>query len=299
MRHQESFALGLASLCLTAAALGQQPPAQNLTVHPLKEGVAYWVEGGGGNSTVVIGNKGVIVVDAKTTQAQGEQLVAEIKKLTPKPISTVILTHSDGDHVNGLAGFPDGLTIIAHQNDKAEQEAALKAGGRAAPPANRLPTEVVTKDKETKKIDGVKVTLLHWAPAHTSGDLVVFFPDLKIVATGDIIATQLPDALIHLNKNGSSEGWVKTAKGIVSLNADTFVPGHGQIQTKEDIEKRLTTVQEKRDKIIQMVKEGKSLDEIRQAVGDNPPPAAGQGRRPGFQSFTEVVYDEQTKASGK
>jgi glyoxylase-like metal-dependent hydrolase (beta-lactamase superfamily II) len=286
------FVIGLALCCCSAWA--QQPPAQSLTVHPLKEGAVYWVEGGGGNSTVVIGQNGVIVVDAKTTPDGGRQLVGEIAKLTPKPITHVILTHSDGDHVNGLAGFPDGLTIIAHQGNKSEQDAALKSGGRGAPPANRLPTQVVTKDKETMKIDGVNVTLLHWAPAHTSGDLVVFFPEQKLVATGDIIATQLPDALIHLEKNGSSEGWIKTVKGIVGLNADQFVPGHGNLQTKADIQARLTAVQEKRNKISAMAKEGKSLDEIRQAVGDAPP-AAGGGRGPVFASFTQVVYQESTK----
>ena len=285
------FVIGLALSCLSA--LAQQQPL-SLTVHSLKEGSTYWIEGGGGNSTVVIGQNGVIIVDAKTTPEGGKQLVAEISKLTPKRITHVILTHSDGDHVNGLAGFPDGLTIIAHQNNKNEQEAALKSGGRGAPPANRLPTQVVSKDKETMKIDGVNVTLLHWAPAHTSGDLVVLFPDQRLVATGDIIATQLPDALIHLEKNGSSEGWIKTVKGIVALNADQFVPGHGNLQTKADIESRLTAVQEKRNKIAAMVKEGKSLDEIRQAVGDAPPPAPG-GRGPNFPSFTQVVYQELTK----
>lgn len=249
----------------------------------------YWVEGAGGNSTVVIGQNGVIVVDAKTTPAAGKQLVAEIAKLTPKPITHVILTHSDGDHVNGLAGFPDGLTIIAHQNDKMEQEMALKAGGRGAPPANRLPTMAVTKDKQTMKIDGVNVTLLHWAPAHTSGDLVVLFPDLRIVATGDIVATQLPDALIHMEKHGSSMGWVETMKGIIALNADQFIPGHGDLQTKADLQKRLAYTQNERNQIASMVKEGKSLDEIRKAVGDQ---SAAGGR---FPSFTQVVYEELTK----
>jgi len=83
-------------------------------------------------------------------------------------------------------------------------------------------------------------------------------------------------------------------KGIVALNADQFVPGHGNLQTKADIESRLTAVQEKRNKIAAMVKEGKSLDEIRQAVGDASPPAPG-GRGPNFPSFTQVVYQELTK----
>jgi cyclase len=289
------FAFAL--FCLAGIAIAQQP--QGLTVHPLKEGTVYWIEGGGGNSGVVIGQNGVIIIDAKTTADGGKQLLAEVAKLTPKPVTHVILTHSDGDHVNGLAAFPDGLTIIAHQNNKKEQETALSAAGRGAPPANRLPTQVVTKDKESMKIDGVNVTLLHWAPAHTSGDLVVYLPDQKIVFTGDIIAANRPDPLIHLEKNGSSEGWIKTTKGIVALNADSFVPGHGDLQTKAEVQKRLTDTEEKRSKIQAMVKQGKSLDDIKAAVGDTTAAPAGgkKGGGPNFPTFTEVVYQEITKKS--
>ena len=140
----------------------------------------------------------------------------------------------------------------------------------------------------------MKVEVLHWAPAHTSGDLVVFLPAEKIVFTGDIITTQ-PDALIHLEKHGSSEGWVTTAKGIAALNADQFVPGHGDVLTKAAVQKKATDVTAKRAKIVALVKQGKSLNEIKTAVGD-PPPAQGKGGRgPGFASFTEVVYQELTK----
>jgi glyoxylase-like metal-dependent hydrolase (beta-lactamase superfamily II) len=225
-------------------------------------------------------------------------LLDDIAKITPKPVTMVILTHSDGDHVNGLASFPDGIRIIAHENNKKEQEAALTAGGRGAPPAGHLPTQVVTKNKENLKLDGVKVELLHWGPAHTSGDLVVYFPDQRIVFTGDIIATQLPDPLIHLEKNGSSEGWITTTKGIVALNADQFVPGHGDVQSKAAIQKRLGDTEAKRAKIRDLIAQGKSLDEIKTAVGD-PPPAQGRGGRgPNFASFTEVVYKELTANKG-
>jgi cyclase len=275
-------------------ASAQAPAQAPFMTHQLNPNV-YWVEGGGGNSGVIIGDKGVIVVDAKTTPAGGKELLESIAKITPKPVTTVILTHSDGDHVNGLAAFPAGITVIAHENNKKEQEAALAAGGRGAPPADRLPTQVVSKNKDNLKVDGVKLELLHWAPAHTSGDLVVYLPDQKIVFTGDIIATQRPDPLIHLEKNGSSEGWITTTKGIAALNAEQFVPGHGDIQTKAEIQKRLTDTEAKRAKIKELVAQGKSLEEIKAAVGD-PPPAQG-GRGPNFASFTEVVYKELTKKS--
>jgi cyclase len=293
--YQFVFA-ALGALSLAGAALAQGQQQAPFMTHQLKPNV-YWIEGGGGNSTVIIGDKGVIVVDAKTSAAGGKELLEDIAKITPKPVTTVILTHSDGDHVNGLASFPAGIAIIAQENCKKEMQTALSAGGRGAPPADHLPTQVISKNKENLKIDGVKLELLHWAPAHTSGDLVVYLPTEKIVATGDIIATQLPDPLIHREKNGTSEGWIATAKGIVSLNADTFIPGHGNVQTKADIEKRLSDAEAKRAKVKELVAEGKSLDEIRAAVGDQPP-AQGRGRGPNFPSFTQVVYEELTVKKG-
>src|SRR5579871_1071586 len=173
----------------TAAALAQAPPAAPFQAHQLKPNV-YWIEGGGGNSGVIIGDKGVIVIDAKTTPAGGKELLDNIAKITPKPVTTVILTHSDGDHVNGLASFPAGVKVIAHEGNKKEQEAALAAGGRGAPPADHLPTQVISKNKDSLKIEGVSFELYHWAPAHTSGDLVVYLPGDQIVFTGDIIAAQ-------------------------------------------------------------------------------------------------------------
>ena len=288
------FLAGPAFVSLASLAFAQGPAPAPLMVHQLAANV-YWVEGGGGNSGVIVGDKGVIVVDAKTTPAGGKELLDDIAKITPKPVTTVILTHSDGDHVNGLASFPKGVAVIAHENNKKEQEAALSAGGRGAPPADRLPTQVVSKNKENLKIGGVKIEVLHWAPAHTSGDLVVYLPDQKIVFTGDIIATQLPDPLIHLEKNGSSEGWIATAKGIAALNSDKFVPGHGDVQTKAAIQKRLADAEMKRTKIMELVAQGKSLDQIKAAV--DPAPAAngkGGGKGPAFASFTEVVYRELT-----
>ena len=288
------FAAVTAFVICNVPAVAQAPTPAPLMTHQLKPNV-YWVEGGGGNSAVIVGDKGVIVVDSKTTPAQGKELLENIAKITPKPVTTVILTHSDGDHVNGLASFPAGITIIAHENNKAEQQKALAAGGRGAPPADHLPTQVVAKNKENLKIDGVKIQVLHWAPAHTSGDLVVYLPDQKIVFTGDIIATQLPDPLIHLEKNGSSEGWITTTKGIVALNADQFVPGHGDVLMKDAVQKRLTDAEAKRAKIKDLVAQGKSLDEIKAAVGDQPPAQGRGGRGPAFASFTEVVYRELTK----
>jgi glyoxylase-like metal-dependent hydrolase (beta-lactamase superfamily II) len=276
------------------SASAQQPPAP-LAVHQLKPNL-YWVEGAGGNSGVIVGDKGVIVIDAKITAAGAKEMLDDIAKITPKPVTTVILTHSDQDHVVGLSSFPSGVKIIAHEGNKKEMEAALAAGGRGAPPADRLPNQVISKKEESLKIEGEKIELYHWAPAHTSGDLVIYLPAEKVVFTGDIIAMQLPDPLVHLEKQGSSEGWIATAKGMVALKSDQYVPGHGDVQPKAVIQKRLADAEAKRAKIRELVAQGKSLDEVKAAV--DPPPAQGQGaggRGPQFATFTQVVYQELTK----
>jgi len=293
------FTLTLKRLAVFAAAgalvLAQGPPPQGLTPHQLKPNV-WWLEGGGGNTGVIVGNTGVIVIDAKTTPAFGKMIIEEVAKITPKPITHVIETHSDGDHVNGLASFPAGLVIVAQETNKKEQAAALAKGGNGAPPAEHQPTQVITKTKETFTFDGEKVELYHWAPAHTGGDLVVYLPGEKIVFGGDLIPVQGPDPVIHAEKNGSSEGWIRTMHGVVKLNAELIVPGHGNPQTRAAVEGRLKASEEKRARVIAMVKERKSLAEIKAAVDDNSPPPAGGERRPAtFASFSEIVYNEVKK----
>jgi glyoxylase-like metal-dependent hydrolase (beta-lactamase superfamily II) len=337
-----AVALGVAA---TAVSAQQGPPGgggggagrgaapQPLVVHQLKPNV-YWVEGAGGNSGVIVGKKGVIVVDAKTSAAGATELIADIAKITPKPVTTIFLTHSDGDHVNGLQSFPKGLTIIAHENGKTEMQAAPNAAAGGAL-ADYMPTRTVKKNKEDMTIDGVHLRTYHFAPAHTSGDLMIYLPGDKIMFTGDVVATQSPYPLIHLEKNGTTDGWITTLNGIIATDAVTFVPGHGDVQTKADLQKRVADTTARRDQIKALAAQ-KSLNEIRVALNEAPPAARGgggggqgggggapggpggggqggaggrggaggaapagagpgRGAFPNFQDFTAVVYAEETK----
>src|SRR5262245_46259382 len=168
--------IAIACLVFATTTVAQQAQAPPAIMMKLVKSDVYVATGGGGNSTVIIGKTGVLVVDAKQTEPGAKAFLAEIAKVTPKPVTTVFLTHSDGDHVNGLVAYPAGIKIIAHENNKKELQAALTAGTRGAPPADRLPNQVVTKTKQSMTIDGVKLDLYHFAPAHTSGDLVVYLP---------------------------------------------------------------------------------------------------------------------------
>lgn len=294
--------IAVAAVVSAASAFAQAPAIQPVMMKQLKPDVWVGLGGSGGNSTIYIGKTGVIVVDAKQTEAGAKDLLAEIAKITPKPVTTVFLTHSDGDHVNGLVAYPTSVKVIAHENNKKEQQAAIAAGGRGAPPPDRLPSQVTTKTKETTTIDGIKLELYHWAPAHTSGDLIVYNPQAKLVSTGDIVVTNRADdnPNIHMDKNGSAEGWMTNVKGMIGLNADYYVTGHGDVLMKADLQRKLAAVTERRNKIAAMVKQGKSLEEIKAALPDAPapgaraaaPPAAGRGPAPGF---VDAVYAELTK----
>ena len=128
------LAIVLVGIALAPVVNAQQQPPP-LSVKPLNGGV-YWTQGGaGGNTGIIVGKDGVIVIDAKTTPASAKEVLAEIAKITPKPVTTVIITHSDGDHVNGLAAFPAGLTIISQENCKKEMEAS--ASSRNPAPQDR------------------------------------------------------------------------------------------------------------------------------------------------------------------
>ncbi len=244
----------------------------------------YIVQGGVSNSTIIIGQDGVIVVDAENRPPDGRELVAEIGKLTNKPLTTVILTHSDPDHVRGLGGFPHGLTIISHENDKKEIEQDLAAGGDKSPPRDYLPNRIVTQMREDLVIDGVKLALIHTAPAHTSGDLAVYLPDERVIVSGDLLSDG--DPTLHLEKNGSSEGWIRFVSDLVALDADIYIRGHADVTTKAQVRAVLAKTEAKRAKIVELVKQGKSLDEIKQAVGD---PLKNPSR---FPTFTETTYQE-------
>jgi glyoxylase-like metal-dependent hydrolase (beta-lactamase superfamily II) len=250
-------------------------------------GGAYWVTGGAGaNTGFIVGTSGVIVIDSKMTADSTKAMLAQIAAVTPKPVTHVILTHSDPDHVNGLTGFPKGLVIVAQENCRKEMAEALDAGPAAmAPLREYLPTQTVS-DVEDLTIDGVHLRLLHFAPGHTSGDLIVYLPDQKIVFAGDILTMQFPYPLIHREKQGTSEGLIANMKGMLALDAETYVPGHGDPQMKPALEKRLADTEARRAEVVKLFAAGKTLHEVRQAVGET---AAAQAN---FPSFTEVVYRE-------
>jgi glyoxylase-like metal-dependent hydrolase (beta-lactamase superfamily II) len=256
----------------------------------------YLAKGGrGGNDANVgfaVGDNGVIFIDSKNSPESEKDVLEEIAKLTARPVNTAILLHSD--HEKGVTALPEGLTIIAQENTKKEMEVST---ARDAVPRDNFPTKTIAND-ETLTIDGVRVRLLHWAPAHTSGDLTAYFPTQKVAFAGDLLVTDFPLAgtQIHPELHGSVAGWIESANKLLALDANTYVSGHGDLFTRNDVRTKLAFMQDKWDKMKAMVARGESLDEIKTALGEStPPPQRTAERIPPPSVTTEVIYNEMTK----
>lgn len=267
-----------------ASAMMQTP----LAVQKIRDGI-YFAKGGyGANTGFFVGDKAVLCIDAKMSTEAGQEEVAAIAKITPLPITTMVVTHSDLDHVNGLAGFPAGIKVISQENalkdmQTAFQEPALK------PLLAYLPSQTF-KDKLDLLFDGEKVDLLHFGPAHTNGDVVVFFPKRKVAFIGDL-AFIGRDPLIHLQKGGSSFGLVKNLKAIHKLDADIFLSGHSDPLGKADIASLTKSIEDSQAKVKALLAQGKSLDDVKKAFGIKDEPGPG-GRR--WPSLAETIYTELT-----
>jgi cyclase len=285
--------LGVVAAAAAPAAIAPAPRPQQqpatLSVEPLRGGV-YWVKGGSGaNTGFIVSKNEVIVIDAKMTEESAKAMLAEIRNVTPNPVKHIILTHSDLDHVNGLVGFPKGLTIVAHENTKKDMEQAFNDPKLSAL-LPYLPTETLAGDRALN-IDGVPVNLFYFGPAHTSGDLVVYLPDQKIAFVGDLVFIGR-DPLIHRQKGGTSFGLVENLKKILTLDADTFIAGHTDALTKADIQGLLTSIEEKQAKVKALIQQGKSLDEVKSAFGVAETPGQGPRRWP---SLVETIYLDITE----
>lgn len=272
---------------LSSSIIAQQQEPAPVKATQVK-GNIYEVKGGrGANTGFFIGEKEVLVIDAKMTEESAKKMIAEIKTLTSSPIKYVILTHSDGDHVNGLVGFPPDVIIVAHHQTAKDMDNAFKD----AKLRSYLP-DFTFSEKLKLHFGDKTVKLFHFGPAHTSGDIVVYFPDEKVAFIGDLLFLGR-DPLVHRHKNGNSFGLVKTLKSILKLDADTFIHGHGDIASPGDLEGVMKSLEEKQMKIKALIKEGKSLEEIKKIFNvEDRPPRPGISRRPGL---VETIYLELTE----
>jgi cyclase len=214
--------LAVGALSLGVAAHQQQPQGPKVVeVEKVRDNL-YMLKGGGGNTAVLVAASGVVVVDAKNP-GWGQPVLDKIKELTPKPVTTLINTHTHGDHVSGNVDFPATVDIVVQENTKANMEKMdifKQNNGKGL--AKRT-----FKDKMTLGKGADQVDLYYFGPGHTNGDAWVVFPALRAAHVGDLFASKsLP--LVDGDNGGSVLHYPDTLmKGYNGIkNVDTLINGH-------------------------------------------------------------------------
>ena len=186
------------------------------------------------NSGFIIGQSGVIVIDSGVSRKTGKLLMDAIQRITPLPITMVILTHADQDFIFGASVFRDhGSLIAAHPEtvnliksqcqiclDKLSSENSENMRGTEITiPDVTFPIGAVTK------IAGETIHILHYGSSKTKGDIMVYHPASKILFSGGIVFQgHIPNMT-----NCDVDGWLNSLRQVKRLPTVAIVPGHGQV----------------------------------------------------------------------
>ena len=222
-----SVLIGAGALSMSVAAQRGGPPPDNgpkvVEVDKIKDNL-YVLKGGGGNTALFITGNGAVVVDTKLP-GWGQPLLEKIKTLTNKPITTIINTHTHGDHVSGQIEFTGvNAEVVAHENTKTNMQ---KLDPYKDPKNARLLPAKTFKDTMSLFSGNDKIDLYYFGAGHTNGDAWVAFPALRTVHAGDLFAGKsMP--LVDFMNGGSGKAYGDTlAKAAAGLSGiDTIITGH-------------------------------------------------------------------------
>ena len=225
----------------------------------------YMITGGrGANGGAYIGEKEVLLIDSKQDSASVAQVFAGLAKLTKNPVTRLVNTHADGDHVFGNRFLPKGVTVIAHENCLKEFFVASMSGAPSDwnnPALKTYLPSVTYKDRLDLTIGTKRVQLWYFGVGHTTGDTVVFFPDEKVAFTGDQVFTTRVQ-LIHAYKGGSSLSEVATLeKMLATIDATTFVCGHNDPIDRAAVQNHIAAQRKLQDQVRSHKAMGMSLED--------------------------------------
>lgn len=191
----------------------------------------YVISGGGSNSLLRFTSNGSILVDGKTAgdfRALMSQ-VRRVSRLSDAPVRALLVTDHHAHHAGSNAQFlAAGVAVVAQVN-------AGRHGSLDRPTTGKVATPVITYEREhVLRLGGVEVQVKHFGPAHTDNDAVVLFPDLRVVAVGDLFTTAQPEP--DFAAGGSLVHWATVLAEVLKLDFDTVVPGDGPIVTRAELE---------------------------------------------------------------
>lgn len=196
----------------------------------------------GANAGIIIGRDGVAVIDTLMTAKEAKGFLADIRKITDKPIKYVVNTHYHPDHTFGNGVFADaGAIVISHKIGKMDQESKSEPALKSAASfglteddtaGTKLSYPVIAFDG-TMQIDlgGVKIELIPMLDTHSSDSLLVYVPQAKAAFSGDILFTGYHPFL----GEGNIENWARALDEIATMDIEKIIPGHGPVSSKKDL----------------------------------------------------------------
>ncbi|HEY6308945.1 MAG TPA: MBL fold metallo-hydrolase [Candidatus Angelobacter sp.] len=218
------------------------------------------------NSTFLVGDKGILVVDTGLNAQEGRKLLDEIRKISPLPVRWIVNTHYHSDHRGGNSVVGPEAAIIStefthEQVVRGLQTQAAKAGrGLANEYSPVVAIGAARNDDLTLYVGGHEVRICYPGPAHTRGDLVVYFPDQHAIATGDLFLNNSCPAM----DDGDMENWIAALDQILTLPLEHVVPGHFELATKDQVRLFRDYLADLRDQVARMYGQRFSLTQVKQ-----------------------------------
>jgi glyoxylase-like metal-dependent hydrolase (beta-lactamase superfamily II) len=264
------LASGLAAQLATAQGLTTAAEqAEEIRTEQLADGLyVMYFAAGGGNIIASIGEQGVLIVDDQF-QAMAPKYQARIRELGGENIDFALNTHWHADHTeSNLVLGPQGTWIIAQGNsrDMMTRPQVVNTVVRVAsydpyPPA-ALPVATF-EDSMSVHFNGERIDMLHFGPAHTTGDAAVIFREHNVVHMGDVY-NNAGYPFIDVDNGGGIDGVIRFCEAVLmEIDADTtVVPGHGPAAGYEDLRDYVAMLQTVRERMSNLVAEGATLEQV-------------------------------------
>jgi glyoxylase-like metal-dependent hydrolase (beta-lactamase superfamily II) len=179
-----------------------------------------------------------------------------VKSVTDQPVKYVFSTHHHSDHSGGNTRFLPIAEIISTANARTN---IVEHKQPNAPPG-MAPSRVVFTQECSVFLGGKEVRASYFGRGHTNGDAIIYFPALRTIHTGDLMAGTTP--LIDYTGGGSLLEWTKTLDEGLKLDFDTVIPGHGPVTDKAGLSTYRNNIEKLRNRAAGLIREGKSREDV-------------------------------------
>jgi len=253
-----------------------------LTLQKVTDRTYGSVNAAGGNSGIVVLDDQVVVIDSQFLN-QAKELRREIEKVTEKKIRFLLLTHSHSDHVFGNEVFQD-CEIVGHRSLKARMQELLSTTWSKESLEKQIAELKKTDPERASRFEGVHITLpthvfdedfriveddlevvMRHVGGHTGDSSTVYFPKEQVMFAGDLIFCQTFP--YGGDPTADPDRWLQALRDIMEMPVRAIVPGHGPICDKREVQTYIDFIEDVKDRMVGMIREGRSQQEITKDEG--------------------------------